>query len=480
MVGIESAVSAPVELSKLQKAAAVVMGAFLMGALWRFRGEHGYGASWGLLTCGMVFLLLVFAIFGFRRKINFLIYSLTAVSFMLTTPGWGTLNSQITGVLESGVYGENGQQLRVFINPLSGLFIMLCLGFGLAAVFAFLLGYFFSGKAYGWKDILLVLGVYLAVKYITRAVVSPAVLDIVQPQAADLFAQGLQMQGIAGTPWQMYLQHYFDHPWAKAIHGGRNYFTSVNIISSAITALAVWGTVRYGLKDKIGARIMMGICAAFAFAITFADLSLFFSSGGYRMEHTYDLLFKLSGWGMWEYFTGFFAGGLLMLIFVRLPFNRLAAAAGTEEPFTAKMPGWLYSFLNFVFTFVMCFSITLIRPFAARYEESEAYLPLYIGLSVLFLAAAAVIISKKGAGLRSVNFGRFCAFALPAFFTVHVLIYLFAGTENMQNFRRTSDVANKLVLVSFAVFCLLYPIIFKNGAIRNTKGIKSTVPVTKV
>ena len=105
MVDAAKSARTPVELSKPQKAAAVAMGAFLMGALWRFRGEHGYGASWGLLTCGMVFLLLVFAVFGFRRKAGFLLYSLTAAAFMLSTPGWGTLNGQITGILESGVAG---------------------------------------------------------------------------------------------------------------------------------------------------------------------------------------------------------------------------------------------------------------------------------------------------------------------------------------------------------------------------------------
>lgn len=464
--------SIPIVLSKPQKAAAVAMGAFLMGALWRFRGEHGYGASWGLLTCGMVFSLLVFAIFGFRRKINFLLYSLTAAAFMLSTPGWGTLNGQITGILESGVYGDNGQQLRVYIHPLSGLFIMLCLGFGLAAVFAFLLGRFFSDRPYGWKDMAVVLTVYFAVKYVTRAALSPAILQLVQPQAVDLFALGLQKAGIAGTPWQVYLQHSFDHPWAKDIHGGRNYFTSINTISSAITSLAVWLTVRYGLKDKTGARVMLLVCAAFAFAITFADLSLFFANGGYRMEHTYDLLYKLSGWGMWEYFTGFFAGGLLMLIFVSLPFDRLAAGAGTEEPFTAKMPGWLYGLLNFVATLGLCFSSTLVRPIASRYEDTVYHLPLYAGLSAAFLIVMLLIAKKWGAGLRGIDFGRFCAWALPFFFMAHILIYMFAGTPDMQHFRHTDDIANKLVLTSFAVFWLTYPVIFRKGAVRRPKTIR--------
>ncbi len=467
MVDAAKSARTPVELSKPQKAAAVAMGAFLMGALWRFRGEHGYGASWGLLTCGMVFLLLVFAVFGFRRKAGFLLYSLTAAAFMLSTPGWGTLNGQITGILESGVAGGDGQQIRVFINPLSGLFMMLCLGFGLAAVFAFLLGRFFSDRPYGFKDMAVVLAVYFAVKYATRAALSPAILQLAQPQAVDLFALGLQKAGVAGTPWQVYLQHSFDHAWAKDIHGGRNYFTSINTISSAITSLAVWLTMRFALKDRTGARIMLGICAAFAFAITLADLSLFFANGGYRMQHTYDLLYKLSGWGMWEYFTGFFAGGLLMLIFVCLPFDRLAVGAQAEEPFTADMPGWLYGILNFIVTLGLCFSSTLVRPIASRYEDTVYHIPLYAGLSAVFLIVMLLVTLKWGAGLRGVDFRRFCVYALPFFFTAHVCIYMFAGTQDMQHFRHTGDIANKLVLMSFAVFCLLYPFVFHRGGVRQ-------------
>ncbi|HZJ77837.1 MAG TPA: hypothetical protein VFD52_03440, partial [Clostridia bacterium] len=462
---------APTELSRLQKVAAVLMGAFLMGALWRFRGEHGWGAAWGLLTCGMVFLLLVFSIFGFRRKNNFLLYSFTAFSFMLTTPGWGTLNSQITGVLDSGVRGEDGQMITMFINPFSGLFLMLCLGFGMAALFAFMLGRFFSDKAYGWKEMLLVLGVYFAVKYVSRAAISPAVLNLVQPQAGELFTQGLRQAGVAGTPWQVYLQHYFSHPWAKAIHGGRNYFTSINIISSAITAAAVWLTVRFGLKDKTGGRVMLGICTAFAFAITFADLLLYFSEGGYRLEQTFSsTLLKFSGWTMWEYATGFLAGGLMMLIFVLFPFDRLSATARMEEPFTMKMPGWLYGSLNFIFTFGLCFSVTLVRPLALRYEDTAVFIPLFVTLSVVFLIAMALPVKKKGVALRTIDFRRFCAFALPAYFAAHMIIYLFIGTSDRQNFRLMDSMANKMVVVSFVVFFLLYPVIFKNGEIRHVRN----------
>ncbi len=152
-----------------------------------------------------------------------------------------------------------------------------------------------------------------------------------------MFRFGLSEAGVDGTPWSVYLRHFFDYPWSKSFHGGRNYFTSVNTIASAVSAVAVGMTVRFILKDAKAARIMLSICAAFAFAITFADLSLFFSNGGYRMEHHYDLLIKFSGWGMWEYFTGFFAGGADYAHCGTATVYALLAGAHIEEPFAARL-----------------------------------------------------------------------------------------------------------------------------------------------
>ncbi|MEI6579643.1 MAG: hypothetical protein WCN92_09305 [Eubacteriales bacterium] len=464
----ETVLDAPVDLSKSQKFSAVILGAFLMGALWRFRGENGWGSSWGLLTVGVIYLMFIFAIYGFRHKVNFLLFSVTALSFMLTTPGWGTLNSQITGVLTSGV--DNGAgMIQVFINPFSGVFIMLCLGFGLASVFAFMVGRFFSERHYSFKDLFVVLLVFFAVEYAARLTISHLILNLIQPQAGELFAQGLQIAGIHDTPWHFYFTHIFDKNVAKTIHGGRNYTTSADMIGNAIAAFVVWLIMRFGLKDKTGGRIMLGICAAFAFAITFADLSLFFENGGYRMEHSYDLLFKLSGWGMWEYFTGFFAGGLIMLIFVRQPFDKLIASKDVEDTIFPKSNTKVYGILNFAATFVVALSVTLIRPFAGRYEGSSAYIPIYIALSVFFLGLSVIVILKKGVNLESVNFKKFCVYAMPVYLGASAFIYLFAGKDGNQNFRSIGAVANILVMTSCAVVAVLYLIIFKKGDIRRIK-----------
>ena len=464
----QTATEFPAGLSKLQKIAAVIMGAFLMGTLWRFRGENGWGASWGLLTVGVIYLMFVFAIFGFRRKVNFLLFSLTALSFMLTTPGWGTLNSQITGVLTSGVDTGTGM-LKIFINPFSGVFIMLCLGFGLASIFAFMIGRFFSGRQYSFKDLLIVLIVFFAVQYTARLTVAHLILNLVQPQAGELFQRGLDIAGIKDTPWHFYLTHLFDKNFAKTIHGGRNYITSADMIGNAIAAFGVWLTVRFGFKDKIAGSIMFGICASYAFAITFADLSLFFESGGYHMAHTYDLLFKLSGWGMWEYFTGFFAGGLITLILVRQPFDRLLASKDIVDTVMPKPSSKLYGLLNFAATFIVVLSVILIRPLAGRYDGSKAFIPVYIASSAFFLILAVITAIKKGVNLQSVNFQRFCVYAMPVYLGASACIYLFAGMQGNQNFRSIGAVANILVMTSCAVVAVLYPVIFKKGNVRNLK-----------
>ena len=52
--------------SKLYNVLAVLVGALLLGFLWRVRGEHGWGSSWGLLNAGFVFALIFL---GFIIKI---------------------------------------------------------------------------------------------------------------------------------------------------------------------------------------------------------------------------------------------------------------------------------------------------------------------------------------------------------------------------------------------------------------------------
>ena len=50
--------------SGARKALSVFLGALLGGLMWRFRGTHGYGGSWGLVAVGTAFALLIFVFYG--------------------------------------------------------------------------------------------------------------------------------------------------------------------------------------------------------------------------------------------------------------------------------------------------------------------------------------------------------------------------------------------------------------------------------
>ena len=50
------------ENTALKTALHILLGALLMGLLWRVRGEHGWGSSWGLLNAGFVFTMFLVVI----------------------------------------------------------------------------------------------------------------------------------------------------------------------------------------------------------------------------------------------------------------------------------------------------------------------------------------------------------------------------------------------------------------------------------
>ena len=123
------------------------------------------------------------------KKMNLAWTSLTALSFMLTVPAWGTLLKQITGVLDfdGTVYT---------ISPWSGVFMMLCLGFGLASIFGVMLGRGYSDKQWKLWHIIVLVAVFYAVGYLAKATVSHLILQAVQPEAAEALAADLKLVGI--------------------------------------------------------------------------------------------------------------------------------------------------------------------------------------------------------------------------------------------------------------------------------------------
>jgi hypothetical protein len=162
---------------------------------------------------------------------------------------------------------------------------MLSLGFGLASLFGIFLGQSFSQKQWKIKDFIILFAVFFAVDLIGKATLPHLILDLIQPQAVEVFEAGCKLKGIEGSAWNVYMQHFDDVSWAKKIIGGRNYFQSVEMITYAMKSVAVLLATRFVIKDKRAATTGFVVCGAFALSITVSDLFFYFGNGGYHELH---------------------------------------------------------------------------------------------------------------------------------------------------------------------------------------------------
>lgn len=412
------------ENTKLKNALTILLGALLMGLLWRVRGEHGWGSSWGLLNAGFIFTMFIIVVKGSRQKLDLGWLSLTALAFMLTTPGWGTLLSQITGIIYDAEDWFNGGS-DVYTSVGSAVFLMLCLGFGLASLFGIMLGRGFSEKQWKIKDFIILLGVFYITDLIATAVISPFILNAVQPEAAELFEKGLEIQGIDGSAYSVYMEHFKDVSWAKKIDGGRNYFQSCDVITSTIKAIASLLTVRFIIKDKVSAKTGAVVCSAFAIGITLADLFFYFGNGGYHELHESYLPEFFYAWGCWEYFTGFIAGGIITAFILKLKPTR-----DVPEITFEKVPEKPKTILTFILGTLFMLGVNIVRPVLVRYEDSDFMIIATI-IAVLFaIVFIGVVVKLYGFNASKIHIEKYYAFLLLFFVTYINIVYLLIGTPD--------------------------------------------------
>ena len=426
----------------------VILGALLMGLLWRVRGEHGWGSSWGLLNAGFIFTMFIVIIKGSRQKLDIGWLSLTSLAFMLSTPGWGTLLSQITGIIYDAEDWSNGGA-DVYTSIGSAIFLMLCLGFGLASLFGIMLGRGFSDKQWKIKDFIIVIAVFYITDIIANAVISPFILNAVQPEAAEVFEKGLQLQNIDGSAYKVYMEHFKDVSWAKKIDGGRNYFQSVEAITSAIKALTSVLAVRFIIKDKISAKMGAVICSAFAIGITVADLFFYFGNGGYHELQESFLPEFFYPWGCWEYFTGFIAGGIITAFIIKLK-------PGKDVPEIAfsnikEKPKTIFTFL--VGTAFMI-GVNIVRPVFVRFENSSLMIPAAAVAAVFAIFVILLITKRCGINAHKVEIEKYYS-ALLFFFIMFInFVYLIVGTPDCVHFMRNAGFQHSMAMFSASVLII--------------------------
>lgn len=191
----------------------ILIGALLMGFLWRVRGTHGWGSSWGLLNASFIFTMFIIMVIGERKKLNFGWLAITSLSFMLTVPAWGTLLDQITGVLfnateiSSLIPFSSAYASDVYCSVPSAVYIMLTLGFGLASLYGIMLGRAYSDKQWKIYHYIILVAVFFAAGLIAKATVSHWIINVIQPEAGEAFEVGLKDYMLTLAPFE---QHSFE------------------------------------------------------------------------------------------------------------------------------------------------------------------------------------------------------------------------------------------------------------------------------
>ena len=433
------------EDTALKNALAILLGALLMGLLWRVRGEHGWGSSWGLLNAGFVFTMFLVVVKGSRQKLDIGWLSLTALTFMLTTPGWGTLLSQITGIIYDAEDWFNGGS-DVYTSVGSAIFLMLCLGFGLASLFGIMLGRGFSEKQWKIKDIIILLAVFYITDLIATAVISPFILNAVQPEAAQLFEQGLKIQGIDGSAYEVYMEHFKDVSWAKKIDGGRNYFQSCDVITATIKAIASLVVTRFIIKDKVSAKVGLVVCSAFAIGITVADLFFYFGNGGYHELHPSYLPEFFYAWGCWEYFTGFIAGGIITAFILKLkPQNDVPELAFINVPEKPK------AILTFILGTLFMIGVNIVRPVLVRFEDSDFMIIATVIAVVFAVGFVAVLVKIYGFNASKIDIEKYYSFLLLFFVAYINIVYLLIGTPDCTHLFANGGLQHTMAILSAAI-----------------------------
>ena len=377
---------------------------------------------------------------------NYEMIPLCAAFASITAGGWGTLNSQIGGVLSSSACFPGEELYRYTeISSASGWTIMLLLGFGWLPLFSIVLGSLFSEKKYEFRDYVIFAGVYYVTMLLCNLTVSHLVLDFINPQAVEACEEGLKAMGEDMSPMKAFIVNLGSASWAKPIPYCRNYFQSIKVISSAIGALVASIAVGAVLKDKFNAIFSTLVNMACGVGISVSSIFLAISNDERTVFTDIELpqFISYNAWELWEYFTGFVFGLLLMLVLVLLPKKYTDAEEQYEYVSLIKNEKFRI-FYNEIFTLLFSFGVILSRAIGFRAPRAffendavEIIVTVVLSVSAYFLFIRKIINKnmreKKLPAPFEISTQEFSVKALPVFVGVCAIAYFLMGGDCNQN-----------------------------------------------
>ena len=475
--------SASNKLGKGMKFLSVILGALLMGFLWRARGTHGFGSFWGVAIVGSVFTLLIFAVYGNRSKMKFELMPMGALLCGITVPAWGCVISMPGSVIRSVVpFSGEAEETFSSVGGGRGTVMMLLLGFSLLCVYSVFIGTLFSRREYKFWHYAVFCAVFLAAGAIAKATFSHSLMNLLAPEVTDGFKKGLADIGFEGGARQAYLEHMGSMSWGKKVPFGRYYFECVEHISFAFSALVLILTALIAFRDKVTACVALLIDLVCAVSITLAD---YFQICNYKTGFISSLnvpsYLRITSWSLWEFTTGFLMGFGIMLIIALLPNELTAGKKYRSEPFiNNKALRYVINLLLITFAYVLlpvrALCMRVFRTLEDRQILSDTDLIEIVCIAVITAAVFVVLAVKLKKNILDKNLPvpfkmkpcDFAAKALLWFSLYYIVLYFFTLEASIPTFiyrivKSPSNVVDMTGIEYFYVYlidALLFEIIY--------------------
>jgi len=334
----------------------IIVGALLLGFAWQIRGMGTSDPS----VVAFLFLAYLAIHFGARKKFALPVFGLIAFSFVLMRTGWGTFVSQagIPGVIP----GYLPPKMDVAVPWWYGYFWLFMVGLSWFGVPSLLFGgYLFTKQRYSPKDVLFIVVLFVLTQYAAGFLAERLI-----PYLAPEYYHKIYLTGISE----------------------RSYGSMRGNLSTALAIIPVLLFILFVKRDKMFFKNSATAMLIFAFSLAMADV--------WRpLSLLTEKITAMEGWGLWEYFTGFFFGLLIFLFYSSFSEKELSETDISPAANGSGMkPPWKFVVNSVGLYFLMLYGIAesleggirkTLSVFGIAYSPDNLMLKVVVGLAGVVL-----------------------------------------------------------------------------------------------
>ncbi|MBD3350818.1 MAG: hypothetical protein GF364_04950 [Candidatus Lokiarchaeota archaeon] len=428
----------------------ITLSALLFGFGWHIRGS---GTSDPTVVI-LLFLLLTSFVFSPKVKFNYIIFGLVVLIFRIMRRGWGTFVAMagLPGLWDGHLISYQ-VPYDVIVPWWQGYFWLFFVGMAWSSMPSLLLGgYFFSGKDYTLKD-LIICSVLYTIGYYIGIFVALLLIPIISPEAyTEVYLAGLSE---------------------------RNFISMRDNFAATFAIIPVYLYIAVKKKDYKFIERSFLIMIFFGIGLSVADIWQVLG----RNIPSWGIPF----WSLWEYTSGFIVGGLIMTFFLLLDKQdwRYCDSIKSEDQFNTDKSLFHHFFFEYfighcaLFLYGIQESLIGLYNSLANYYALEFRLKTWMGIVIILLIDLPFYIllkkNKIGNEFSQRSFKEksaiFLMLLLPIYFLCYVTQFVVSGsiwTLDHTNLHTIFDVIS-FFIVEFSV--IVYFIIYKR---RKVAGMEES------